>query len=95
VNLIYRRASEQKKNDMIIRYPDISTFINRLELSIKKEPSGGRIERLTINGKIVPTHRRSLKLSLFSHNYSIGYDNITANYIVCEDQITILYLYFT
>jgi hypothetical protein len=64
-------------------------------MSIIKRPLEGHTEYLNVKDKIVKTYRRSVRLSLFSAQYSIGYDNIAANYIVAKNKIIILHIYFT
>jgi hypothetical protein len=72
----------QWEHEQISKYPEISFFTDKLKSLISANPGGGFYDPLlSSDGKIIPCRKRSINVSLFSHQYSLGYEFITAYYI--------------
>jgi hypothetical protein len=69
----------------------LQALINKLKDTIKKKPGQGLPAPLpSKTGRIIPCLKHSINISLFSPQYAIGYNFITASYVCSEDKTDIL-----
>jgi hypothetical protein len=86
----------QWESDHISIYPEIIIFIDRLKNKIKQNPENGSPdEYLSVSGKKVPFRKQSVNVNLFSHQYALGYNFITASYLYNDDLIYVFNMAFS
>jgi len=84
---------EQKQ---VSKYPEIKIFIDKLKSNICKKPESGHLDSyLSITGKTIPYRKLSVYISLFSNEYALGYNFITASYVFNNDIIYIMKMTFS
>jgi len=91
VNLTCHSSVSQWEREQIKQYPEIVLFTDKLKGMICDDPEGGLPDPLmSLDGRNIPSCKRSLNISLFSARYAIGYEYITANYIYNKTDIFII-----
>jgi hypothetical protein len=85
----------QWEHEQITLYPEIGLFIEKLKNMIKNNPESGLLDPvLSVTGKTIPCRKQAVNITLFSNQYAIGYNFITASYIYNEDSIVIIKMGF-
>jgi len=94
--LICRNSVSQWELEQVSKYPEIKFFIDKLKNMIHKKPESGLpAPSLSIEGKTIPYLKLSINISLFSYQYAIGYNFITASYVFNENIIYIAKMAFS
>ncbi|WP_461245949.1 hypothetical protein [Treponema sp. R6D11] len=82
--------------EQVSKYPEMKLFIEKLKDMIEKHPEKGLPDSfLSVKGKSVPFLKQSVNLSLFPHQYALGYNFITAFYVCNNTEILIIDLHFS
>ena len=97
VNLSCLNIVSQWKRDQILQYPELRIFIDKLKDIIKKKPEKGFSDPLLFPGmkRNLRCLKHSVNISLFSHQYAIGYNFITASYLYTNTQAIIVKMNFS
>jgi hypothetical protein len=90
VNLRCHSSVSQWEREQISHYPEIVLFTDKLKSMICDNPERGFDDPLLFGGNIIPCRKCSLNVSLFSRQYTIGYEYITAHYVFNETDIFII-----
>ena len=86
----------QWEHNQASKYPEISLFIEKLKNDILKKPDSGLpAPTLSVKGKILPCLKKSVNISMFSYQYALGYNFITATYVYNENDILIIKMYYS
>ena len=79
------------ENDQITKYPEIRIFTDKLKKIVSEKPESGFYDPLlSETGKEIPTRKLTVNINLFSHQYAIGYNFITAHYLHNDTDIVIV-----
>jgi len=82
--------------EQVSRYPEIRIFIEKLKKMIGEKPQKGLPDPfLSETGKTVPCYKQSVNISLFSFQYALGYNFITASYVYNEADAFIIKMSFS
>jgi hypothetical protein len=94
--LICLNSARQWELEQVSKYPEIKLFIDKLKNIIEKRPEKGLPDSfISVKGKTVPCFKHSVNLSLFPHQYALGYNFITALYVCSKTDILIIDLHFS
>jgi hypothetical protein len=87
----------QWERDQVLQYPELQIFIDKLKDLIIKKPEKGLSDPLLLPGmkENLPCLKHSVNLSLFSSQYAIGYNFITASYLNGVNEIIIVRMDFS
>jgi len=82
VRLTWASSVSQWEHEQVSRYPEIRIFIEKLKKMVREKPHKGLPDPfLSETGKTVPCYKHSVNISLFSCQYALGYNFITASYV--------------
>jgi len=89
--LICRNLASPWEHEQVSLYPEMALFIDKLKSLIEKHPERGLpVSIFLSDGRTLLCKKHSVRLTLFPPRYSIGYDFITAIYLIGNDGITIV-----
>ena len=96
VKLTCLNSVSRWKNKQISLYPQLLEPIRLLENKISEKPEHGFYDpdAFSIQGKIIPYYKRSLRIFLFPYQYAIGYSYITATYLFNKTSCLIVNMAF-
>jgi hypothetical protein len=96
VRLTSLNSVDQWEAEQAAGYPEITIFIENLKNLIREKPELGQPgPLLSIKGITLPCRKHSVKISLFSNRYAIGYDFLTAHYLSNETDAGIVKMNFS
>jgi hypothetical protein len=97
VKLTCLSSASQWEHDQASQYPELRIFIDKLKNTVKSKPENGFSDPLLLPGmkENLPCLKHSVNISIFSRQYAIGYDFITATYLYKNHEAIILRMDFS
>jgi hypothetical protein len=91
MKLVYSPSANQRKKEIIGKYPGIAKFFDVLEQEIIDDPLRALEEKLLLGGRWYTTYKRYIKTVFFSGMLPDTYLFLSLNYaITTDDRIAIL-----
>jgi hypothetical protein len=87
----------QWEHEQVSQYPVLRVFIDKLKNIIKNKPDKGLPDPILLPGMKdnLPSLKHSVNISLFSRQYAIGYNFITATYLYKDPEVVIVRMNFS
>ena len=94
--LICLNSVSQWEREQVSNYPELKGFIEKLKNMVRNNPQSGLFDPiLSETGKTIPCRKLSVNISLFSFQYALGYNFITASYVFNETNSVIIKMTFS
>ena len=97
VKLICLDSVSQWEHEQVSQYPVLRIFIDKLKNIIRNKPDKGLPDPILLPGmkKNLRSLKHSVNISIFSRQYAIGYDFITATYLYKDPVVIVIKMDFS